>query len=116
MSVTRRDFVLRSSLTATGLGLARAVAAPAAAAAAAGATATAATAPAKTPAPAAVPAFRPDDWASVRAQFRLDPDYAHLSPFYIVSRPAAVREAIERHRNALDENPFVYLEDHMFMR
>jgi selenocysteine lyase/cysteine desulfurase len=94
MTVTRRDFLLRSGLTATGLGLAHAAGAPALAA----------------------PAFRPDDWDSVRAQFRLDPAYAHLSNFFIVSHPTPVREAIERHRKALDDNPYLYLDDHMFMK
>jgi isopenicillin-N epimerase len=65
-------------------------------------------------APKAVPSFRPDDWASVRAQFRLAPEFAHLSNFFIVSHPAPVREAIERYRKALDDNPFEYLENHMF--
>jgi selenocysteine lyase/cysteine desulfurase len=101
MTVSRREFVIRSGITAaTALGLAGAR--PAAAA--------------QAPGPAAVPAFRPDDWASVRAQFRLDPDYAHLSPFFIVSHPAPVREAIERYRAALDANPYNYLDDHMFMK
>lgn len=75
MTVSRREFVVRSGLTATALGLAGAR--PAAAA---------------REAPAAA-GFRPDDWASVRAQFRLDPDYAHLSQFFIVSHPTPVREA-----------------------
>ena len=106
MSVTRREFMVGSGLTATALGIAGTGVRPAEAAQGAGATR----------GPAAVPDFRPDDWASVRAQFRLDPGYAHLSPFYIVSHPAPVSAAIERHRQALDANPYIYLEDHMFMR
>jgi len=108
MPFTRRDFMWGSGLTATGLGLGRASWAGVAAANAA----------AKTPAAAqqneAAPAFRPDDWASVRAQFNLSPDYAHLSSFFIASHPAPVRQAIETYRRALDENPFAYLEGHMF--
>jgi selenocysteine lyase/cysteine desulfurase len=109
MGVTRRQFVLGSGLAAGGVGLA-------------GRTLAGATAPAGKGAakPAALPngvaAFKPDDWASVRAQFRLDPDYAHLSNFFIVSHPKPVRDAIERHRASLDENPFLYLEQHMFER
>ena len=70
--------------------------------------------PASHPKLAAPAAFKPDDWASVRAQFRLAPDLVHLSPFYIVSHPRPVRDAIEQYRKALDENPFGYLEAHMF--
>jgi len=115
MPFTRRDFLRGSGLTATGLGLGRASWAGIAAAATAPA---AARQPAAAPHPAATgetaPAFRPDDWASVRAQFRLAPDYAHLSSFFIASHPAPVRQAIETYRRALDENPFGYLEGHMF--
>ena len=109
MAVTRRHFLLGSSLAAGGVGLAgRALAADPAAAAK----------PATKPAalPNGVAAFKPEDWGSVRAQFRLDPNYAHLSNFFIVSHPKPVREAIERYGLALDENPLVYLEHHMFLR
>jgi selenocysteine lyase/cysteine desulfurase len=58
--------------------------------------------------------FQPNDWASVRAQFRLSPQYVHLSSFYVASHPAPVRAAVERYRKALDENPCGYLERHMF--
>src|SRR6185369_10043921 len=34
--------------------------------------------------------------------------------FYIVSHPKPVRDAIDRYRQALDENPFNFLEQHMF--
>jgi len=100
MGVTRRQFVLGSGLAAGGVGLA-------------GRTVAGATTAAL---PNGVASFKPDDWASVRAQFRLDPDFAHLSNFYIVSHPKPVRDAIDRHRQALDENPFLYLEQHMFER
>src|SRR5688572_25725021 len=54
-------------------------------------------------------------WSSVRNQFdQLSPDYIHLSSFFIASHPRPVREAIEKHRQAIDSNPFVYLEEHMF--
>jgi len=105
MPFTRRDFLRGSGLAATSLGLGRASWAGAAASV---------TANAAAGEPAAAPAFRADDWASVRAQFRLAPDYVHLSSFFIASHPAPVREAIETYRRALDDNPFGYLEGHMF--
>jgi isopenicillin-N epimerase len=46
----------------------------------------------------------------VREQFALDPDYVHLTSFLLAPHPRPVREAIERHRHALDENPKLYLE------
>jgi isopenicillin-N epimerase len=50
-------------------------------------------------------------WAAVREQFDLlSPDYVHLSSFFLVSHPRAVREEIEKHRRAIDENPFAYVE------
>jgi selenocysteine lyase/cysteine desulfurase len=36
----------------------------------------------------------------------------HLGGFLLASHPRPVREAIERHRRALDDNPVLYLEDH----
>jgi selenocysteine lyase/cysteine desulfurase len=117
MAVSRRQFVFGSSLTATGLGLAGAALTRAAVAqgAAAPATAGAGASEQRTPEvsqPAA--AANPQDWGWVRSQFRLDPNYAHLSNFYIVSHPKPVRDAIDRYRQALDENPFNFLEQHMF--
>jgi isopenicillin-N epimerase len=108
MAVSRRQFVLGSSLTATGLSLAGSLA-PAAGAAKAAASEHHAPEVRK-PAPAA----NPQDWGWVRSQFKLDPDYAHLSNFYIVSHPQPVRDAIDRYRRGLDENPFLFLEQHMF--
>jgi selenocysteine lyase/cysteine desulfurase len=104
MGFTRRDFIRGSGLAVTGIGLGRGSLAEAGRAPLAGADR----------AGEAAPAFRPDDWSSVRAQFRLAPGYAHLSSFYIVSHPAPVRAAIEGYRQALDQDPFGYLERHMF--
>ncbi|UVJ45606.1 aminotransferase class V-fold PLP-dependent enzyme [Pseudomonas sp. LS1212] len=56
------------------------------------------------------------DWTSVRAQFNLSPDYVHISNFFLASMPLPVREALARHRKAFDENPYTYLEDHMFAK
>lgn len=53
-------------------------------------------------------------WDGVRRQFDLSPDYVHLSQFFIVSHPRPVREAIERHRHAIDDNPFLVVEHGMF--
>ncbi|HEV8200466.1 MAG TPA: aminotransferase class V-fold PLP-dependent enzyme [Candidatus Polarisedimenticolia bacterium] len=100
MAVTRRQF-LGSSLTATGLSFAGASLPRAA---------EQHSPEVRKPAPAA----NPQDWGWVRSQFRLDPNYAHLSNFYIVSHPQPVRDAIDRYRRGLDENPFLFLEQHMF--
>ncbi|MFG3438605.1 aminotransferase class V-fold PLP-dependent enzyme [Nonomuraea sp. NPDC047897] len=64
-----------------------------------------------TPTPAAPPAvsqpppFDPRDWASVRAQFALDPRVAQFAAFVLAPAPAPVRAAIERHRAGLDADP-----------
>lgn len=50
-------------------------------------------------------AFDPADWASVRAQFALDPAYAQFAAFVLAPAPAPVREAIRTHRDALDADP-----------
>jgi len=62
---------------------------------------------AQTPPPRA---FEANDWARVRAQFALKPDRVDMSAMLIASHPKAVREAIDRHRDALDETPVEYLE------
>ena len=53
----------------------------------------------------AAPPFDPKSWESVRAQFALEPGYAHLASFVFASHPAPVRQAIEEQRAALDRNP-----------
>jgi isopenicillin-N epimerase len=55
-----------------------------------------------------------DDWAKVRQQFRLSPEYLHFSGFYIVSHPAPVRAAIEGFRDAIDANPYMVVEGALF--
>ena len=63
---------------------------------------------------AAVPAVGGNsDWAAVRAQFNLAPDWMHFSQFYIVSHPKPVRDAIERYRDMLDTLPFTTVEHGM---
>ena len=54
------------------------------------------------------------DWSSVRRQFDLSPDYVHLGLFYLTSHPRPVREAIEAYRRKLDANPFVTVESSLF--
>ncbi|MEO3870769.1 aminotransferase class V-fold PLP-dependent enzyme [Nonomuraea sp. B12E4] len=60
--------------------------------------------PAPSPSPAGA-AFVPGDWASVRAQFTLDPAYGQFAAFVLAPAPAPVREAIRLHRDALDADP-----------
>jgi selenocysteine lyase/cysteine desulfurase len=55
----------------------------------------------------------PATWAEVRAQFSLAPELAHMSAFFFVSHPTAVREALDTHRRALDANPFDYIESNI---
>ena len=55
-----------------------------------------------------------DEWTAVREQFDLDPSFIHLSLFYMVSHPRAVRQAIEGHRRRLDANPLLTIEHSMF--
>jgi isopenicillin-N epimerase len=45
----------------------------------------------------------------IRAEFALEPGYVHLTAFLLAPHPRPVREAIERHRRALDANPKIYL-------
>ncbi|MET0650500.1 MAG: aminotransferase class V-fold PLP-dependent enzyme [Pyrinomonadaceae bacterium] len=95
MNINRRRFLAAGGLTAA------AVALPAARA---GTGLTLASAPPTSPA----------DWSEVRAQFEVSRDYIHLSSFFLASHPRPVHEAIERHRRAIDDNPFLYVERHMF--
>ncbi len=93
MTLNRRDFVASVGLSLVGGAAARAAAANEAAAA---------------------PAIDAgSDWASVKAQFDLAPDWMHFSQFYIVSHPRPVRAAIERFRGMLDANPFTTVEQGM---
>src|SRR4029078_95647 len=62
-------------------------------------------------APAASPAERAvglATWAGVRAEFLLSREYNHMAWMFLGSHPRPVREAIERRRRALDENPVTY--------
>ncbi|MGV9379904.1 aminotransferase class V-fold PLP-dependent enzyme [Nonomuraea sp. NPDC003707] len=55
--------------------------------------------------PAVKPEFDPGDWASVRAQFALDPAFGQFAAFVLAPAPAPVRETIAKHRDALDADP-----------
>jgi isopenicillin-N epimerase len=50
-------------------------------------------------------------WNAIREQFVLARDMIHMSCFFLASHPAPVRQAIERHRRALDDNPIGYWMD-----
>jgi isopenicillin-N epimerase len=52
-----------------------------------------------------------DDWDAVRQLFNLDWSYIHLGGLLLASHPRPVREAIERHRRGLDDNPVHYLHE-----
>ncbi|MFD0740498.1 aminotransferase class V-fold PLP-dependent enzyme [Lysobacter koreensis] len=54
------------------------------------------------------------DWDGVRAQFDLDPAFAHFASFFIASHPTPVRAAIDGYRRAIDRNPFQVVEHGMF--
>jgi selenocysteine lyase/cysteine desulfurase len=60
---------------------------------------------------APAPPLDPDRWDSVRAQFALNPDVAHLSMYVLAPHPASVRAAIGRHREGLDRDGAAYLHD-----
>jgi selenocysteine lyase/cysteine desulfurase len=55
--------------------------------------------------------FDPQSWSSIRAQFTLADGVANFATFLLASHPQPVRDAIERHRRALDLDAKRYLED-----
>jgi isopenicillin-N epimerase len=54
------------------------------------------------------------DWPDVRREFNLSPDYVHLGLFFLASHPRPVREAVERYRRLIDENPVLTVEHALF--
>ncbi|ABG40208.1 Twin-arginine translocation pathway signal [Paraglaciecola sp. T6c] len=54
----------------------------------------------------------PSDWQALRNLFPLTRDYIQLSTFLLASHPAPVSQAIEKHRQAFDENPSDYWHEH----
>jgi selenocysteine lyase/cysteine desulfurase len=74
-------------------------------------------APALSPAaPGADPPEAPGDWAWVRDQFEASREWAHFASFFIASHPRPVREAIEKLRREMDENPFAVVEHGLFSK
>lgn len=53
-----------------------------------------------------------DPWQSVRGEFNLSSAWIHMTGFLLASHPRPVREAIERLRRELDENPVDALHAH----
>jgi len=55
------------------------------------------------------------NWRDVREQFdMISREYIHLSSFFLASHPRPVREAIEKYRRAIDDNPFLFVEHNVF--
>ena len=54
------------------------------------------------------------DWESVRQEFELAPDYVHLALFFLASHPRPVRQAIEQYREKIDANPFIAVDNAIF--
>jgi len=52
-----------------------------------------------------------DRWSAVRAEFQLAPNVVNLAAMILASHPRPVREAIERHRRALDADPTTYFHE-----
>lgn len=55
-----------------------------------------------------------NEWDAVRREFDLDPQFTHLSLFYMTPHPRAVRNAVESYRRKLDANPFTTVEHGLF--
>lgn len=66
----------------------------------------------RAPEPAPEPVAEPKgpNWEWVRSQWALDWSWVNLSAMLFASNPRIVRNAIIRHREALDANPVTYLE------
>ena len=56
------------------------------------------------------------DWESVRRQFELAPDYIHFALFFLASHPRSVRQAIEQYRARIDANPLLTVEGAIFVQ
>ncbi|HXN30976.1 MAG TPA: aminotransferase class V-fold PLP-dependent enzyme [Polyangiaceae bacterium] len=52
-----------------------------------------------------------DEWSLIRDLFPLARDRIHMTGLLLASHPSPVRDAIERHRRGLDEDPVNYLEE-----
>ena len=56
------------------------------------------------------------DWESVRHQFDLAPNYIHFALFFLASHPRRVRQAIEQYRAKIDSNPLLTVENAIFVQ
>ncbi len=56
-------------------------------------------------------AYPYQEWTGVRNAFLLDRRKIHMAGFLLASHPTPVREAIEQHRRALDDDPATYWTD-----
>src|SRR5688500_5441754 len=54
------------------------------------------------------------DWEAVRASFALDPSRLHFASFFLASHPRPVRDAIAAYRDAMDADPYAFVERAMF--
>jgi len=63
--------------------------------------------------PPRAPAPNLSTWPGVRAEFALGRDYINMALMLFASHPRPVREAIERHRRGLDDNPVTYLHENI---
>jgi len=93
--LARRRFILTAGLSVAGGALAPAV---------------------SRSAPEAVAPEAPGDWGWVRDQFEASRDWAHFASFFIASHPRPVRDAIEKLRREMDENPFAVVEHGLFSK
>lgn len=81
----RRTFLKQAGILAAGLPLGASLGTPAAA--------------------VQLQAMSRNKWVQLRQLFEQDPNYIHFANFLVTSHPKPVREAIARHRAALDLNP-----------
>ena len=51
-----------------------------------------------------------DTWEAIRKQFLFNPNRIHMSQMLLAAHPKMVREAIQKHRDELDQNPVEYWE------
>lgn len=54
-----------------------------------------------------------ETWDDIRKQFRLASGRIHMTQMLLASHPKPVRDAIEKHRDALDANPVDYYENNV---
>lgn len=52
-------------------------------------------------------------WEQIQAMFDLKPGFVNMASFYLASHPKPVRDAIERHRRALDQDSHGYIEENV---